>query len=321
MDNPRLPTPPGLPPCLPIDSLPRLLVVDDQPVNIQVLYEIFRADHEVFMASSGQQALEACFRDPPDLILLDVVMPGMDGHEVCRQLKADPATREIPVIFVTAQESPAEETQGLSLGAVDFISKPVNPAVVRARVKAQLTLKRQSDLLRSLAFIDGLTGIANRRRFDESLEKEGRQSLRNQTPLSLIMIDIDHFKQFNDAYGHQEGDYCLRHIANSLNRCVGRPHDLVARYGGEEFVCLLPDTDLTGALTKADDLAQAIKDLAIPHQHSSAGSIVTISQGVAVATINDDFSTDTLLAAADELLYEAKGQGRNRVCASELQQP
>lgn len=297
---------------------PRLLLVDDQVVNIQVLYEIFRADHDVFMASSGSQAIESCRRNPPDLILLDVIMPGMDGHEVCRLLKADPATQDIPVIFVTAQESPADETKGLNIGAVDFITKPVNPSVVRARVKAQLTIKRQADLLRSLVFIDGLTGVANRRLFDEALEKEGRHSLRNQTPLAIIMIDIDHFKQFNDTYGHLEGDTCLRQLAQSLKRNIGRPHDLVARYGGEEFVCLLPGTDLTGALTKADDLSQAVQALAIPHSHSSVANIVTISLGIAVAAITDDLSTDDLLAAADEQLYEAKRLGRNRVCGREL---
>lgn len=298
---------------------PRLLVVDDQPVNIQLLYEVFRNDHEVFMAGSGQQALDFCRRNLPDLILLDIIMPDLDGHEVCRRLKADPATRDIPIIFVTAQESPADETLGLNLGAVDFISKPINPAVVRARVKAQLTIKRQADLLRSLAFIDGLTGIANRRQFDEALEKEGRQSLRNQTPLAIIMIDIDHFKQYNDRYGHLDGDNCLRQLAQALSRCVGRPYDLVARYGGEEFVCLLPGTDLTGALVKADDLAVAVQALAIPHSSSSVAPVVTISLGIAVGTITDEQSTDTLLAAADEQLYEAKRQGRNRVCACELQ--
>ncbi len=299
-------------------SRARLLVVDDQAVNIQVLYEIFRADHEIFMASSGSQAIDFCLRTPPDLILLDVIMPDMDGHEVCRRLKADPSTQDIPIIFVTAQESAADETLGLTLGAVDFISKPVNPAVVRARVNAQLTIKRQADLLRSLAFIDGLTGVANRRHFDEALEKEGRQSLRNQTPLTIIMIDIDHFKQFNDNYGHLEGDTCLRQVAHALRQCVGRPYDLLARYGGEEFVCLLPGTDLSGALTKADDLAIAVQALAIPHGNSSVAPIVTISLGIAIANITDELSTDTLLAAADEQLYEAKRQGRNRVCASEL---
>ena len=150
---------------------PRLLVVDDQPINIQTLYQIFHADHEIFMATSGDQALAFC-RDnvPPDLILLDVVMPGMDGIEVCRRLKSDPALADIPVIFVTARSDPADEAGALAAGGVDFIAKPVNPAVVRARVKTHLTLKAQTDLLHSLVFIDGLTGVANRRRFDEALQ-------------------------------------------------------------------------------------------------------------------------------------------------------
>lgn len=173
-----------------LPARPRLLVVDDQPINIQTLYQIFHADHEVFVATSGEQALAFCRGNPlPDLILLDVVMPGLDGLAVCRQLKADPVLANIPVIFVTACMDPADETRALEAGGVDFITKPVNPMVVRARVKTHLTLKAQGDFLRSLVFIDGLTGVANRRRFDEALLSEWRQCQRVGTPLALLMID------------------------------------------------------------------------------------------------------------------------------------
>jgi PleD family two-component response regulator len=165
---------PGIPPPVVAllaaqDQLPCLLVVDDQPINIQALYRIFAPEHRVLMATNGVQALALCKQDPPDLVLLDVVMPGMNGHEVCARLKAEEATRNIPVIFVTSQTDSEEETKGLELGAVDFITKPVNPAVVRARVMTHLTLKAQSDQLRQMVFVDGLTGVANRRCFDESL--------------------------------------------------------------------------------------------------------------------------------------------------------
>ncbi|MDD3518491.1 MAG: diguanylate cyclase [Chromatiales bacterium] len=296
---------------------PRLLVVDDQPINIQTLYQIFHADHEVFMATDGQQALDFCRHGmPPDLILLDVVMPGMDGLEVCRSLKADPATADIPVIFVTAQSDPADETRALEAGGVDFITKPVNPAVVRARVKTHLTLKAQSDLLRSLAFVDGLTGVANRRRFDEALETEWRGCRRGHLPLALLMVDIDHFKRYNDRYGHQAGDECLRIVARTLKQGFGRARDLVARYGGEEFACLMPGSDLAGARTKAEELRQAIERCAIPHAASPVADVVTLSVGVAALTPNGENTPSDLVAAADAALYSAKSEGRNRVCSA-----
>jgi len=226
---------------------PKLLVVDDQPINIQVMHQIFGGDYQVFMATNGAQALSICQTNPPDLVLLDIVMPNMDGFEVCAQLKANETTCNIPVIFVTAHTDAAQETHGLSLGAVDFIAKPVNPAVVRARVKTQLTLKFQSDLLRKLVFLDGLSGVFNRRYFDQQLSAEWARSARNHSPLSVIMIDVDHFKLFNDRYGHQAGDDCLRQIATALKACLKRPADLVARYGGEEFACILPDTSFHDA--------------------------------------------------------------------------
>ena len=207
MTTPTLPVAPDWHVLSTLPARPRLLVVDDQPINIQTLYQVFHADHEVFVATSGEQALAFCRGNPlPDLILLDVVMPGLDGLAVCQQLKADPVLANIPVIFVTACMDPADETRALEAGGVDFITKPVNPMVVRARVKTHLTLKAQEDFLRSLVFVDGLTGVANRRRFDEALLSEWRQCRRAGTPLALLMIDIDHFKRYNDHYGHPTGD-------------------------------------------------------------------------------------------------------------------
>ncbi len=296
----------------------RLLVVDDQPINIQVLNQIFQADHDVFMATSGIQTLEICAHNPPDLILLDVVMPDMDGLEVCRRLKADPATADIPVIFVTAQSSPDEETQALDAGGVDFISKPVTPAVVRARVKTHLTLKAQGDLLRSLVFIDGLTGVANRRHFDDALTDEWRRCRRNGVPLALILIDIDYFKRYNDYYGHQAGDICLQAVASSLKAAFGRSHDLIARYGGEEFVCLMPESNRAGARAKAEALRKRVEQLAIPHADSPGSPFVTLSLGVAVLIPDDQAAPADLVRSADLALYAAKQDGRNRVCETGL---
>lgn len=304
------------PTCMPTAPFkrPRLLVVDDQPINIQTLYQIFQPDHEVFMATSGAQALEFCHtQTPPDLILLDILMPEMDGLEVCSRLKADASLMEIPVIFVTAQSSPSEETAALEAGGVDFITKPVTPAVVRARVKTHLTLKAQSDFLRSLAFIDGLTGIANRRHFEEALAVEWRSAQRRQQSLALLMIDVDNFKRYNDHYGHQAGDQCLQAIVATLPKHLGRAHDLAARYGGEEFTCLLPDCDVPSAKSIAEQLRQAVVELEIPHAASLEWAQVTISIGVAAVIPNGETTSSDLLKCADNALYAAKHNGRNRV--------
>ena len=301
------------PPTLP-KSRPRLLLVDDQHINIQELYEIFRHEHEVFIATSGKQAVELCLSNPPDLILLDIIMPGMNGLEVCRRLKAEKRTQDIPIIFVTAQDNPEDETRGLDAGAVDFISKPFNHAVVRARTQTHLTLKAQSDLLRSMAFIDGLTGLANRRRFDECLDAEWRHCWRHGLSLALFLIDIDHFKKYNDSYGHQDGDLCLREVASILKEQLRRPHDLAARYGGEEFACLLPGIDERNAHNKAHKMLQAIRERRIPHASSETAPFVTISLGMAVIIPGPGQQPGELVASADTRLYQAKQQGRNRVC-------
>jgi len=311
-------TPEGLKPSSPPPPRPRLLLVDDQHINIQELYEIFRQDHEVFIATNGTQALELSLSNPPDLILLDIIMPGMNGLEVCRRLKAEKKTQDIPIIFVTAQDNPEDETRGLDAGAVDFISKPFNHAVVRARIQTHLTLKAQSDLLRSMAFIDGLTGVANRRRFNECLDTEWRHCRRLKIPLALFLIDIDHFKKYNDNYGHQDGDNCLREVASILKDQLHRPHDLAARYGGEEFACLLPGIDEKGALFKANAMLQAIRDRHFPHAFSDTAPIITISVGVAIIIPGPDQHPDELVALADARLYQAKQKGRNRVCCKEI---
>jgi diguanylate cyclase (GGDEF)-like protein len=306
-------------PALDIEQrLPRLLVVDDQPANIQAVYQAFSADHQVLMATGGEQALRVAATKQPDLVLLDVVMPGMDGHEVCRRLKADPATRDIPVIFVTGHSDEAAETQGLALGAVDFISKPINPAIVRARVKTHLTLKAQADLLRQWVYVDGLTGVRNRRGFDEQLASEWGRAVRDGSDLSVVMLDVDFFKRYNDHYGHQAGDACLRSVADCLRQLMRRPGDLLTRYGGEEFACLLPSTPLAGALLVARQLGAGVEALGLPHATSPVSPVVTVSLGVCAASGLEPGSTKDLLSAADAALYRAKASGRNRACGVEL---
>ena len=297
---------------------PRLLVVDDQPTNIQVLYRVFADDCQVFMATSGEQALHTAREEAPDVILLDVMMPDMDGYEVCRQLKQDSATRDLPILFVTAHHEAQEEARGLACGAVDFITKPIHPAVVRARVHTHLTLQRQTEVLKRLVFIDALTHAFNRRYFDERLAEEWGRARRTGRPLGLILIDVDYFKQFNDVNGHQRGDDALRQVAQALKGTILRPGDVVCRYGGEEFACLLPDTDLDGALQVAQRMKLAVRDLAIGHPASAVAEVLTISAGVAVRTPTSRGDAAALLALADAQLYRAKAEGRARVCHAVL---
>lgn len=292
---------------------PKLLIVDDQPTNVRVLHQLFRFECDVFMATSGEQAISVCRTQLPDLVLLDVVMDDIDGHEVCRRLKADPLTMNIPIIFITAKGEQDDEAFGLELGAVDFISKPFNPVIVRVRVKTHLTLKLQGDYLRSLAMLDGLTGIPNRRKFESALASAWAQACRDSLPLSLVMVDVDFFKRYNDRYGHQEGDNCLRRVATALSGSLNRPHDLVARYGGEEFICILPGADPDGAVKIAQRLQSAVADMGIEHAASDVAGHVTISLGVASTIPVCAESPNLLVVAADERLYDAKQKGRKQI--------
>lgn len=297
-----------------LHARPKLLIVDDQPLNIRLLHELFRDDCDVYMATSGEQALTMSRDLAPDLIMLDVMMTDMDGHEVCRRLKAEAETSQIPVIFVTGKDHEDDEATGFELGAVDYIRKPFHSVVVRARVMNHLKLKLQSDVLREMAMLDGLTGIPNRRSFDERFETIRAHALREQRPLSLLMIDVDYFKKYNDLYGHLRGDQCLRDVAQALNDNVRRPHDLVGRFGGEEFAVLLPDTDEAGALTVAKQLHSAIARLGIEHRASDVADRVSLSIGAATRLPSSTASLEQHLQWADEQLYRAKSEGRNRTC-------
>ncbi len=300
---------------------PKVLLVDDEPVNIQVMHQVFQADCQVFAATNGAQALQIATAKLPDLILLDVVMPGMDGYEVCAKLKDDPLTAHIPVIFVTGHRDEDSEARGLDLGAVDFISKPVNVRIVRARAHTHILLKRQSDLLRQLVYTDGLTGMANRRRFDEMSRIEWDRTQRRHAPLCLALVDVDWFKRYNDSLGHQAGDECLRAVAQALTVGARRAGDLLARYGGEEFVLLLPDTPLEGGVAVAEQLRAAVEALAQPHPSSDFGH-VTVSVGVSCREgVMPQATLEGLLSAADERLYTAKAQGRNRVASGLMTAP
>ena len=295
------------------ESRQRILMVDDIAANIKILSAILKHEYDILVATNGSDALEIALVEQPDVILLDVMMPDMDGYEVCSRLKADPRTHDIPVIFISAMNEVEDEARGLEVGGLDYITKPINPAIVKARVRIHLELKRQRDILQRISMIDGLTGIANRRRFDEALEREWRRCHRSDSPLSLILVDVDFFKNYNDHYGHLAGDECLKKVAAAMADQNRRAADIVARFGGEEFACLLPDTGADAAHAMAVRLGEAVAALAIPHARSDAAGHVTISLGVATLIPGEGDVASSLIDQADRGLDHAKQNGRNRV--------
>jgi diguanylate cyclase (GGDEF)-like protein len=296
-----------------VNPMQKVLVADDDAINRQVLGELLKPEYTVVMAKSGAQALEKAAQHAPDLILLDVVMPDMDGYEVLRRLREDPATADMAVIFISGLDRPEDEANGLNLGASDYIAKPFNPTVVTARVALHLQVVRQRRMLERLANIDGLTELANRRRFDELFEAEWKRARASGRPLSLALLDIDCFKQYNDHYGHPAGDRVLRSVARTAASFMRRPVDLAARYGGEELVLLMPDTPALYALQLVSEMCQAIEQLMIAHGASVVAPVLTVSMGGATLGEEGNESAAELLEAVDHQLYRAKHAGRNRV--------
>jgi diguanylate cyclase (GGDEF)-like protein len=291
---------------------PFVLVADDQPANLLIVARALKDDYEVCSMTSGEELIERAAAGDADLVLLDVEMPGLDGFEVCRRLKADPRTSKIPIIFLTARDAMSDEELGFDVGGVDYIAKPIRPAIIRARVRTHLELKQARDQLEQLASIDALTNIANRRGFDAALDLEWRRAIRRGRWLSIAIADVDHFKQFNDALGHLRGDACLKAIAGSFNRITRRSGELAARYGGEEFALILPDLD--GALMQEamTALIDGVAALETPHPASGNSPVVTVSVGAVSIVPTRDHSMLDVLEATDRLLYDAKAGGRNR---------
>ena len=290
-----------------------LLIVDDEKHNRTLLTELLQDDYQIILAKNGVQALKKARERSPDLILLDVLMPEMDGLAVIRALKAGDATRHIPVIFVSALDSILDEERGLELGAVDYITKPFHPPIVRVRVRNHLQSVHQRRLLEQLAMIDSLTEIPNRRRYAEVYKLEWRRCLRNSKALSLIIVDVDHFKIYNDTYGHAAGDLVLKRVAKAIQSALKRPADFVARYGGEEFAVVLPEIDAGFAQQVAEAIRAAVQALAIAFPESATSPWVTVSLGGASWLPRHNEVDTELFGRADQCLYDAKRSGRNQV--------
>ncbi|MEL0632150.1 diguanylate cyclase [Pseudoalteromonas carrageenovora] len=293
----------------------RVLIVDDDPINRLVLEKTLNDEHDVFLVDSGEKALTFVKTTQVDLIILDVIMPGIDGYEVLVQLKENPITQSVPIIFISANRSHNDEAKGLELGAMDYITKPFSPSIVKVRVRNQLLIKQKNDLLEMLASIDGLTEIPNRRYLDENLSREWRRSKRSGTPLSVLLLDIDHFKRYNDCYGHRAGDECLKNVAQVLAAQCERGGDFIARYGGEEFAAVLPGIGKAEAIEFANKLRNAVNSLDIEHKASLNADHITISIGIATTESGKVYAEQTLLEEADLGLYAAKDEGRDRIIA------
>jgi diguanylate cyclase (GGDEF)-like protein len=305
----------------------KILVVDDSPTIRAALRSLLeRMDHTVVEANDGGEALQMYRQDRPGLVLIDVVMPVMDGYESARHMRETKADEWVPIIFLSSKEDDQDLDRAIEAGGDDYLVKPVSFVVLNAKIRALQRLEsmrsKQLEMSRELASAnreleklsrqDGLTGIANRRYFDSYLVTEVRRGARERQPLSLILSDVDHFKAFNDCYGHQAGDDCLRRVAAALSSAGRRPADLAARYGGEEFAMVLPATVVDGAVDVAQAVSRVIESLAIPHARSAVDPKVTLSQGIVSLTPEKDTSSEDLIQRADQALYQAKQQGRNR---------
>ncbi|MEN8131092.1 MAG: diguanylate cyclase [Pseudomonadota bacterium] len=295
-------------------AIPSILIVDDSPDNLNLLAELLKGEKwEIRVAPSGNFALRSVEMNPPDLILLDIRMPRIDGLEVCRRLKLEDKTRDIPVIFLTALDSMEDEEKGLRLGAVDYIVKPFHPEIVKARVRNHLNYIHQRKLLERLVKLDALTEIPNRRHFDEQLSREWYRALRVWKPVSLAIIDVDFFKRYNDSLGHPAGDVALIKIAQTLVQCVNRSVDLAARYGGEEFVVLLPGTNHKGARLLVEKIREMVEELDLRFPRETGMSHLTVSIGGSTMVPSANSNDSDLIDQADTNLYQAKRLGRNRV--------
>jgi two-component system chemotaxis family response regulator WspR len=318
-----------------------VLLVDDQAMVAEGIRRMLadEQDIEFHYCSDPKQAVKQAVAVKATVILQDLVMPDVNGMTLVRFYRNNPTTRDVPVIVLSSKDDPTIKSDAFANGATDYLVKLPEKiellARIRAHAKSYLALKERDDAFRTmekmqeqlsainnelahsnrelkrLSSMDGLTALANRRQFDETLEREWQRAVRTELPLSLLFADIDFFKRYNDSYGHQAGDDCLKKVSDSLQKTVHRPADLVSRYGGEEFVMILPDTTSEGALAVAEKVLKNISSLEIPHKNSDTADHVTLSIGVATLCSQEGSSADELVEAADKMLYKAKEDGRN----------
>jgi diguanylate cyclase (GGDEF)-like protein len=293
---------------------PTILIVEDEVINIHSLSRILRGTARLCFAKTGKQALELAEKLAVEMVLLDIMLPDINGFEVCKELKNNPATAKCTVVFVTALDSDEEEAHGLRMGAMDYIKKPFNPTIVRERVQNLLNLTLAYRELEELSTTDFLTGVFNRRYFMEIATTELKRHQRHAKITSILMLDIDHFKDVNDTYGHSVGDQALRHLVK-ICRDNLREEDIFARYGGEEFCALLPETDASTAKEVAERLRYNIEST--PMELDEQLLHLSVSIGLSGIDARQETDIEPWLERADQAMYRAKEQGRNRVVCFE----
>jgi diguanylate cyclase (GGDEF)-like protein len=289
-----------------------ILIIDDEQSNLKALTHILGPDYLIYTAKNGANALEKAQELVPDLILLDIIMPDMDGFEVLTILKKTDNISQIPVIVITGLSSSEDEEKGLALRAADYISKPFSASIVKLRVRNQIQIVNQMRTIERLSMIDQLTGLPNRRSFDDRMQTGWMLAIREPSPISILMIDVDNFKVYNDTYGHQQGDVVLQTMTKVFSNVLHRQTDFAARWGGEEFVALLSTTDGKNAVNIAEQIRAEMEKTEIPCKDGSITK-VTVSIGVNTELPEHNSSLTKFIAAADEALYRAKRDGRNRV--------
>ena len=290
-----------------------ILIVDDEKASLMYLNHLLGVDYVIYTARDAEDALEKANKYLPDLILLDIIMPGMNGYEALVSLKGSNVTKDIPVIFITGLSGNDDEIKGLDTGAEDYITKPFNNTIVKLRVRNQIKMVNQMRTIERLSMIDHLTDIANRRSFNLQMEREWRRAIRTQSPISLIMVDVDKFKIYNHTYGYPQGDIVLQKVVDLVKQNLSRAADFMARLGGEKFAVLLPMTDMTGALSIAENIRTTVESTIIPCLNGVPTNI-TVSIGVNSQMPSQDDSVDFFIFQADNALFTAKEMGRNRAC-------
>lgn len=321
---------------IPGSSQLTVLIVDDQrSVRMVAAAELTAAGYLVLEADNAGQAMDMFRRQRPDLVLLDVEMPQYDGYAVARQMRLDEPDGWTPIVFLSGRGDDEALWKGIEAGGDDYLIKPLRPVVLRAKLHAMQRLQgmrrrllsiteelgKANDALRTLSHVDALTGLLNRRAFDEKLRVEMEAARRENSPMTLILCDVDHFKLYNDKLGHVEGDACLQKVAALLRGTCRRPRDAAVRYGGEEFTLILPGTPKSGAFTFGRAIVKAFQSAAIPHPGSASAPHVTVSGGILTLEAGFDASTkpEEVTARADAALYVAKQRGRNRFFSSNLE--
>jgi diguanylate cyclase (GGDEF)-like protein len=293
-----------------------ILIADDEKMNVDILGEILSPTYNLLVSRNGTRALELAKEHKPDLILLDVLMPDITGFELIKKLKESDVTDKIPVIFITGLTSAEDEEKGFLLGAVDYITKPFVKSIVKARVNTHIKIIDQMRTIEQIGLIDPLTKISNRRGFENRLKEEWGRAFREKTPISILLMDIDNFKNYNDTLGHQQGDLALKSFSDTATKTLVRPVDHIARWGGEEFIIMLPDTDLEGAAEVAEKVRKNVEASVVLTENGEETKL-TVSIGVNSIIPDTGDSIMDFIEIADQALYKAKKLGRNRFVLSE----